>query len=178
MHRLFVAIDLPTEVRDQVSGVCRDLPGARWVPADQLHLTLRFIGEVDDAGFRGIREALAAVKGERFATAVRGIGHFPPGRHPRVLWVGLSGSDALFSLQERIERAVVAAGIPAEGRRFPPHITLARLKDPLVERVEAFEAQFRDIASKPFPVSEFHLYSSMLSNKGAVHRREVSYPLL
>lgn len=177
MHRLFVAIDLPIEVRDRINGICRDLPGARWVPTDQLHLTLRFIGEVDDAVFTAIREALATVRGRAFAAAVQGVGHFPPGKHPRVLWVGFVGAEALLSLQDSIERTVVAAGIPPEGRKFSPHITLARLKETPAGKVEAFEARCRTMASDPFPVTEFHLYSSTLSNKGALHRREASYPL-
>ena len=82
-HRLFVAVDLPEETRKEVGRLREPLPGARWVPTDQLHLTLRFIGEVSDATLAAVREGLAAVEGSQFSLAVREVGHFPPRRPPR-----------------------------------------------------------------------------------------------
>lgn len=177
MHRLFVAVDLPDDVREAVRSICQAVPAARWVPEEQLHLTLRFIGDTDDAMFAAILRALTAVRCAPFPLAVRGVGHFPPGKHPRVLWVGLESCEQLLALQQDIEHAVVAAGIPADPRRFSPHITIARLKEVHPEKVEAFEVAHRTLASAPFPVTEFHLYSSTLSSKGATHRRERTYTL-
>lgn len=175
--RLFVAIDLPEEVKKGVAGLCGDLPGARWVPMEQFHLTLRFIGEVDEGTFQAIRVALAGVKGAPFHLALKGIGHFPPGRHPRVLWVGAEAGAPLLELQKEVELALVGAGIPPEERKFSPHITLARLKETPAEKVIALEEQQRGFATPSFPVGEFYLYSSTLTRAGAIHKREAAYPL-
>lgn len=177
MYRLFVAIDLPEEVKKEVAGISGGLPGARWVPGNQLHLTLRFIGEVDAALFQAIKAALAGVKAGPFPLALRGIGHFPPGRHPRVLWVGLEGSGPLLELQQEVELALIGAGIPPEERSFSPHITLARLKETPADKVLALEERQREFATPAFPVGEFHLYSSIVTRGGAVHTREATYLL-
>ncbi len=153
------------------------LPEARWVPRDQLHLTLRFIGEVEQKTFNGIREALAGVTGTPFTLTLAGIGHFPPGREPRVLWVGMEGIPSLLVLQEQVERAVVSAGIPAESRRFSPHITIARLKETTSSAISTFERRHAAFRTCSFPVDSFHLYSSTLTRNGAIHTRIASYSL-
>ncbi len=177
MIRLFVAIDLPDEVRDAIADIGRDLPGARRVPRDQLHLTLRFIGEVRDDTFAAIRTALERVTGAPFLLALRGVGHFPPGRHPRVLWVGLEESAPLLKLQQEVELALIGANIPPEERKFSPHLTLARLKDTPPGPVLALEERFKAFGAGPFTVTEFHLYSSALTRSGAIHTRENTYRL-
>jgi 2'-5' RNA ligase len=177
MYRLFVAIDLPEEVKKEVAGIAGKLQGGRWVPDSQLHLTLRFIGEADEALFRAIKAALAGVRGTPFPLALKGVGHFPPGRYPRVLWVGMEESTPLMELQRRVESALADAGVPPEGRRFSPHITLARLKDTAAAAVAAFEERFSAFRTAPFPAGEFHLYSSTLTRDGAIHTREASYSL-
>jgi RNA 2',3'-cyclic 3'-phosphodiesterase len=177
MPRLFTAIDLPEEVRDAIADIGRDLPGARLVPKEQLHLTLRFIGDTDEAAYTAVRSALKNVHGAPFALALGGVGHFPPGRHPRVLWVGINGCAPLLTLQREVELALVRAGIPADERPFSPHLTLARLKETPPGLVAQLEESHRDFAAEPFPVTEFHLYSSTLVRSGAIHRREATYPL-
>ncbi|SNB47373.1 RNA 2',3'-cyclic phosphodiesterase [Geobacter sp. DSM 9736] len=177
MHRLFVAVDLPDQVRRMIGGLAADLPGARLVPADQIHLTLRFIGEVDGATFSRVRNVLEKVPGCAFTLSLRGLGHFPPGRHPRVLWVGIDECVHLTMLQKSVESALSLTDLPPEDRKFSPHITLARLKETPPGAVERLESRHRELSLPPFPVKEFHLYSSILSEKGAVHRREATYPL-
>ena len=177
MHRLFVAIDLPENLRTMVSDIGRDLPGAHCVSMEQLHLTLRFIGEVGEETFNAIRSALAGITGAPFPLTLRGVGHFPPGRHPRVLWVGFEECVALLELQREVELALIEAGIPPEERKFSPHLTLARLKETPPGQVAALEERCREFVAGPFPVTEFHLYSSTLSRAGAIHSREASYPL-
>jgi RNA 2',3'-cyclic 3'-phosphodiesterase len=177
MHRLFTAIDLPEEVRETIADIGSDLPGARRVPPDQLHLTLRFIGEVDEGTFAAVRSSLRAVEATGFSLALRGVGHFPPGRRPRVLWVGLAECAPLLELQKEVERALTGAGIPSEARRFSPHLTLARLKDTPPEKVDALEDRCRQFSAGPFPVTQFYLYSSTLTRSGAIHAREETYPL-
>ena len=176
MYRLFVAVDLPEEVIKVVTAVREELPGARWVPAEQLHLTLRFIGEVDEALFKHIKSALATVKGRPFRMALQGIGHFPPGKHPRVLWVGMEENEALLQLQQDVELALVNAGLAPEERRFSPHITIARLKETPGGRVLSCEEKHAALTDH-FSVEGFHLYSSTLTGSGAIHRREATYTL-
>ena len=177
MHRLFVAIDLPEDLRKTVSDIGRDLPGARRVPTEQLHLTLRFIGEVGDETLTAVRSALAGISGMPFPLTLRGVGHFPPGRHPRVLWVGIEESAPLLELQKKVELALIDAGIPPEERKFSPHLTLARLKETPSAKVAALEERYASFAAGPFPVKEFHLYASSLTREGALHTRIQTYPL-
>jgi 2'-5' RNA ligase len=175
--RLFVAIDLPDGVRQSVTDICRGVPGVQWLPSDQLHLTLRFIGEADDTVAGAIRSGLAAITFPPIPLSLQGTGCFPSPRRPRVLWVGLSGGEPLTRLQQKIEAAVVAAGVPAEERPFSPHITLARLREHREADVAPFLARNASFHSEPFTVDTFHLYSSVLTAKGAIHRREASYTL-
>ena len=177
MYRLFVAVDLPVEVKEAVTDICRNLPGARWVSAEQLHLTLRFIGEADEALFRQVKKALAKVAADPFPLALNGVGHFPPGKNARVLWVGMEQIEPLLKLQRKVELALLDAGIAAEERRFSPHITIARLKETSPGRVAAFEEAHAGFKSAAFPVDAFYLYSSTLTGSGAIHKREAAYPL-
>ena len=128
MPRLFVAIDLPAQLKIALTGFSRELPAARWVSPAELHLTLRFIGEVDHERLSAIRSALSGISFAAFSLALRGVGHFPPGRRPRVLWVGMDPSQSLMLLQQELELALIEAGVTPDERRFSPHITLARLK--------------------------------------------------
>ena len=178
MYRLFIAIDLPQEVKEAVAGIVgRDLPGARRVPVEQLHLTLRFIGDADEETFRSIKGVLGKVRGTPFPLAMKGVGHFPPGRHPRVFWVGIEASEPLAGLYKGVELALVGAGVEPEERGFSPHITLARLRETPADRVAALEEKHRQFSAGPFTVREFYLYSSTLTREGAIHRREATYPL-
>jgi len=175
MPRLFIAVDLPAALKTAFSGFSGELPLARWVSPEELHLTLRFIGEVDQGTLSAISSALSRIRFAPFPLTLGGVGHFPPGQRPRVLWVGLAPCPALMQLQMELELALLEIGIPAEGRRFSPHLTLARLKETLPAAVSAFEIRHRDLACPPFEVGEFILYSSLLTAKGAIHSKEAVY---
>lgn len=178
MHRLFVAIDFPDEIRGQLGGLCLGLPGARWVSEDQLHLTLRFIGEVDGDVFRSIKEALRAVTAPPFSITLRGLGCFPPRGRPRVLWVGVGRSEQLVQLRNRVEAALTRVGLEAEGRKFSPHITLARFREDLhLTRLGNYLAGNNLFSTPPVEIGAFALYSSFLTGKGAIHQLEATYPL-
>jgi len=177
MYRLFVAIDLPPDIVARLQGLCFGMPGARWVEAAQMHLTLRFIGEVDGGVFRDIKEGLAGIKAPAFSLQVKGLGVFPPRKTPRVLWAGLAPVEPVSGLRSRIENLLVGTGLAPEGRKYSPHITLARLHDTPLVRLSRFLAGNGLFATEAFPVSEFHLYSSELTSKGAFHTIEASYPL-
>ncbi len=177
MHRLFVAIEIPDRVKEELAAIREELPGARWVRTDQMHLTLRFIGEVDDQTLSSVKEALSAVHGSPFQMAVTGIGHFPPSRLPRVLWVGLQAENDLFALQQEVEHAVQHAGVPGDSRPFAPHITIARLKGTPPGTIRAFEQRHGPLESPPFPVTSFHLFRSIFSENAVSHVKIAEYPL-
>ena len=177
MHRLFVAIDLPLQVKERLSSLCCGLPGARWVQPEHLHLTLRFIGEVDAMVFKAVSEALAGVQSGIFSLRLEGVGFFPPRGKPRVVWVGIRKNEQLVLLRKRIDSALVRTGLDPEGRKYSPHITLARLKNTPPSKVGAFLAHHGLFATEDYLVNEFLLYSSVLSNKGAKHYIEEAYRL-
>lgn len=177
MPRLFVAIDLSHAVNRRLTALCSGLPGARWLPAGQFHLTLRFIGGVDGGVFADIAHGLGDVTGPPFALKLNGIGHFPPRGRPRVLWAGVEADAGLTRLHGRIENRLRHLGIDPEGRKFAPHVTLARLKGTPVNRLGDYLVAHGDFITETMPITEFHLYSSILGAKGAIHRIEASYPL-
>lgn len=175
MARLFIAIELPGEMRETLSSFCCDLPGIRWVPPEQIHLTLRFLGDVQPKEMARLKEALAAIVFAPFPLTVRGVGHFPSHGHPRVLWIGLEDSPPLLELQGRVEAAVTGVGIVPEERSFSPHITIARIKENASAAVALFEAKHRPCGFPPFTVNDFILFSSVLNPKGATHRRDETF---
>lgn len=177
MIRLFVAIELPASLRERLWRACCDVPGARWTEPEQMHLTLRFVGEVDELVFRDVEAALDEVRAAPFDLRVHGVGHFPPRGEPRVLWAGLARSEPLVALQKRVEAAVERGGVPRDGRRFSPHVTLARLSGTPERVVGSWLAMNGLLDCEPFEVRDFHLFSSRLGGKRAVHRVEASYPL-
>lgn len=177
MPRLFVAIDLPPVIRQRLSSLCCGLPGARWADPEQMHLTLRFIGEVNSSVFQLVREALTEVRSEPFALQLEGIGFFPPRGRPRVAWVGIRKNEQLVHLRNRIESVLVRTGLTPEGRKFSPHITLARLNNTPGTRIGAYLAHNGMFLTEEFPVREFYLYSSVLNSRGARHYVEQRYVL-
>jgi 2'-5' RNA ligase len=178
MQRLFLAIDLPDEIKDGISGIVgRALDGARRVPREQLHLTLRFIGDADEKIFQAIKKELATIRGTSFSLTIKGVGHFPPRREPRVLWVGMEESVPLHDLQKKIEQSLINAGIAADERSFSPHITIARLRETPLAKVASLEEKHREFAAGPFSANEFYLYSSVLTREGAIHKREAVFRL-
>ena len=178
MFRLFVAIDPPEKVQKVIARLAYGLPGARWVETEQLHLTLRFIGEVDGGELRDIDIALGRIRAKSFDLAVKGVGHFPPRGDPKVLWVGMEKCEPLFGLQRNVDSALRGIGPKPEKRKFHPHITLARLRNTPLARMHNYLAEHGFFRVDSFSVNEFHLYSSTLTPKGPIHRKEATYPLL
>lgn len=180
MIRLFVAIDLPELVAERLGGLCCGLKGARWVDVEQMHLTLRFIGEVDGGLFREIRDELVGVAAAPFAIRLAGLGCFPPRKTPRVLWAGVEPAgqgSPLVALRNRVESRLTRLGLEPEGRKYAPHITIARLDNPPLHDLTRYLSANGLFATEEFTVDEFHLYSSVLTPKGAIHAIEASYSL-
>ncbi len=177
--RLFTAIDLPDSIVDQLESICCGVPAARWLPPEQLHLTLRFIGEVDGAMVQDIREALAEIQGSEFSLQISGVGCFPSTKQPRILWAGVRPNHELLHFQKKLESHLVrTAGLAPDQRKYHPHITLARLKGSPDHRVARFLEEYALLECNPFSVTGFALYSSQLSPKGAQHFLEDRYVLL
>jgi len=173
--RLFVAIDLPETVRQTLDSLAAGVPGARWVTPENLHLTLRFIGEVDGATVEDVIEALAGVRAEPFDVTIEGVGHFETGRRPRMIWAGVAPSAPLQRLHTSVDMALQRVGLAPEGRRYLPHVTLARLRDAPPARVQSFLAEHAGFREAPFPVASFTLYSSFLGRGGALYRAEAGF---
>jgi len=174
--RLFVAIALPDAIAQTLSMLQSGVPGARWQTREQMHLTLRFIGEADGNQAQAIDDALSAIDAPVFELQLKGVGEFG-GRNPRALWAGVAANEALAHLQRKIETALQRIALPAEERKFTPHVTLARLKAAPRGRVMDFLVHHALYASAAFPVGEFTLFSSHLSPNGSLYRVERSYPL-
>ena len=176
MIRLFAAVELPESVRQRLVMLQGGVPGARWLGADQLHLTLRFIGEVDQNVANDIDDALALIRAPAFVLELSGVGEFG-GKNPRALWAGIRASEALLPLQKKIETALQRIGLPPDESKFSPHVLLARLKSPPREKVAAFLAHHGLFASGAFPVDYFVLFSSHLGTGGSVYHAERVYRL-
>jgi 2'-5' RNA ligase len=175
--RLFVGIGLPPELKLRLSLLCTGVPGAKWVDPGNFHLTLRFIGEVDEGVASDIDEALSQVRASRFALALAGIGHFGNGDRPRQLWVGVEKNPALLHLQERVESALMRMGLPPETRKYTPHVTLARFRAPPGPRFQTYLSEHALFRAEPFPVDAFSLIASYLTKSGAIYEDKADYPL-
>jgi RNA 2',3'-cyclic 3'-phosphodiesterase len=177
MKRLFVAISPPQEVCRDIAELARTVPGGRPVVLEQLHLTLKFIGEVEGGKLLDIKEALVEISRPAFSLSLRGVGVFPPRGMPRVVWVGIEPVEEVDRLRRDIEKTLFAAGIPKEKQKFAPHLTLAKLKDANISLLQSFMAGNSLLRSPPFEVTAFTLFSSQLTAKGALHSEVVVYPL-
>ena len=165
MHRLFVAIEPPVEVRDRLLAAMGGVSAARWQRDDQLHLTLRFIGEVDRHAAQDIAAALGGVRQPPFELSLHGTGVFDRRGQPDALWAGVTPHDAVHALHNKVDQALIRVGVPPEARTFHPHITLARFGRH-AGPVEGFVTQAR-LAGPPFTVDGFALYESILTQSGA-----------
>ena len=175
MHRLFVALRPPEAIREQLLDLMEGVPDLRWQGDDQLHLTLRFIGEVERPMADDIAIALDRVRFERFALALDGIGKFEKRRHG-ALWAGVQPKKQLKMLAAKIERSCQSAGLEPERRAFHPHITLARWKGRL-PGLDRFLEQYGGMTSEPWDVNNFILYESRLGHEGAHYEEVGSFPL-
>jgi 2'-5' RNA ligase len=168
MHRLFVAVRPPVAIRNQLLDLMGGVSGARWQADEQIHLTLRFIGEVDRHVARDVDAALASVHHPRFEVTLHGVGAFDRGGEPVTLWAGLRPHEPLRTLHNKIDQAVARAGVAPDRRAYVPHITLARLPRG-AGPVGGFIERSGGISSPLFPVDEFGLYESRLTPEGALH---------
>ena len=166
MHRLFVAIRPPADQRAALLDMQTGVEGARWQDDDQLHLTLRFIGEVDRPRANDLADALASIRFSAFETRLEGVGSFDRRGSVDALWVGARPRDVLEALHRKIDRICVRQGLPPDSRAYLPHVTLARFGR-AGGFVAPFIARHAAFTGPPFKVSGFTLCESRLSAAGA-----------
>jgi 2'-5' RNA ligase len=176
MHRLFVAIRPPERVRDLLIDAMDDGTDFRSQDDEQLHLTLRFIGEVDRPVAEDLATALSRVRAGRFSIRVSGVGRFEQ-RNAGALWAGVDPKEQVAALAAKVERACLAVGLEPEHRAFHPHITLARWKGRRTREVADFLERKRGLLSEFFEVDAFALFESRLSRHGAHYEQAASFPL-
>jgi 2'-5' RNA ligase len=178
--RLFAALDLPDDLAERLLALMKGVPGAKWRPRENLHLTLRFFGEVPEPVADEIDNELSQVADSTapFELQIKGAGAFG-GADPHALWVGAAEIPALKKLAADCERAARRVGLKPEARKFAPHVTLAYLSHAPLERVQAFEQRLGLFATQRFLVERFGLYSSVTRKSApSLYRLEAEYPLL
>lgn len=174
--RLFVALPLPENVAQSLLLIQGGVPGARWQTRDQLHLTLRFIGEVDNQTAIMLDEALASIHVPAFAIQLHAVGQFG-GKQIHSLWAGVRRNDALDHLQRKVDSAIRRVGQPQDQHKFTPHVTLARLRHPEPGKALEWLTHHALFTSAEFTVGAFQLSSSKLTSDGSIYRVEQDYPL-
>lgn len=175
--RLFVALELPFELRTRLSRLATGLAGARWLPPENYHLTLRFLGEMPGHRAEELDSALAAMRCRSFTLQLSGVGLFEKAGRPQALWVGVERNPQLDHLQTKIETAVQRIGFEPERRRFTPHVTVARLDNASPSKLAEWVQANNLLRADPVAVEHFTLFSSHLGKEGAVYTPEVEYTL-
>jgi RNA 2',3'-cyclic 3'-phosphodiesterase len=176
MPRLFTGLEIPPDVAEALAMMRGGLPGARWIDPENYHLTLRFIGDVDGVIAREIALLLDQVNRRGFEIRIDRLASFG-GRRPRAVFAGVTPTAPLIELQAEHERLMQRMGLEPEGRKFTPHVTLARLRDSSSVQVADYLATRAAVRLLPFAVSRFVLFSSKNSIGGGPYIVEAAYPL-
>jgi RNA 2',3'-cyclic 3'-phosphodiesterase len=182
--RLFIAIEIPAEIRDALTAFIQELrgiaPHVKWVRGENLHVTLKFLGHTEPAQLPEIERSLGTIRNAQPVTLdFSGVGFFPDERRPRVFWAGMNASANLGELAKEVDRQVHLLGFPLENRPFTPHLTLARFEPPGLPAKLA--ASIKQNASRRFgglTASDFHLIESRLKPTGAEYTTLKSFPFL
>jgi len=177
MLRLFLGIPLPPEHRLELSRICLGLHGVRWVDSGNFHVTVRFLGEVDEGLAREIDAEIATIKLPRFALSVAGLDIFGPPEKPRAVIATVDREPSLFRLHDKLGAVLGRVGVPPDARRFIPHVTLAYCAKPNPEEIQRFLAAHNLLRLAPFPVDRFFLIRSYLTKAGSFYEDVAAYPL-
>lgn len=174
MQRLFVAIRPPADIRARLLSLMGGIARARWQDDSQLHLTLRFVGEVDERRAEDLADALSTIRFAPFPVSLAGLGQFERKGHVDTIWAGVQPRDTLAQLHRKIDRACVQVGLLPDERAYLPHITLARLNRSAGSS-DMFMAMNGGLSSAPFMVDSFALFESHLSQSGAIYHMAAVY---
>lgn len=175
MPRLFTGIEIPEEIREELSALEMPIGGASWIDEDDLHLTLRFFGDICDAQARDVRDLLETMGADAFNLTISGLGTF--GAEPHTLYAGVDADPKLEALARGCDRAARGAGLPAAKRPFRAHITLARLQYPEPVKLARFLSQNGALRFEPMFIHRFALFSSKPRTGGGPYVIEELYPL-
>lgn len=176
MHRLFVAIRPPEAIRDLLIDAMDDSADFQWQNDEQLHLTLRFVGEVERPIANDLADALGRIRSGSFDLRIAGVGTFEH-RNSGALWAAVEPKPPLLALATKVERICQSLGLEPERRAFHPHVTLARWKGRRTREVQHYLERTRGLSSEPFAVDEFILFESRLSRHGAHYEEMARYGL-
>jgi RNA 2',3'-cyclic 3'-phosphodiesterase len=176
MPRLFAGLEIPSDICQTLSSLRGGLPGARWVDPDNYHVTLRFIGDIDGASAGEIASMLARIDRKPFEVTVQGLSSFG-GRKPRAVVASIVPTRPLIELQAELERLMQRIGLDPEGRKFTPHVTLARLHDASSRDVADYLSVRGYFPTKVFIADRFVLFSARASTGGGPYVVEDSYAL-
>lgn len=176
MPRLFTGIPIPQDISDKLDWLREPLPGASWVKKENFHISLRFVGDIDNTLAQEFSHELARIDQDIFEVRPEGLGVFG-GNDPKVLWAGLAPSEPLEALARAHERAARSAGLLPERRSFKAHITLARLTHPQIEALTQILSRKGDVKFRPFVVEKFVLFSSRPLVGGGPYVMEEVFPL-
>ena len=179
MPRLFVALPVPEEIAAALTALQSGVPDAYWQPVENLHVTLCFCGEVQGAVMRDLEEELGDVTGPRFTVTIAGVEQFSSGKQPRALVALIAKSDRLDWLQQKVTRVARNCGIEIAGRKFRPHVTLARFANNAEtgHHIAQFMASHSTFRAGPWVAEHFSLYSSRASRSGSIYTEEAEYHL-
>ena len=177
-HRLFVGLGLPHPVCADLHALQGGVEGARWVAPENLHINIRFIGELERAEAEDVAEALAAITVPAFELELSDAGTFASDRGPRLIWAGIAPSDELAALKARVDAALARAGIGLEERNFVPHVTLARLRGASIDDVAQRVGEIAPLVVGRIEVDELVLFESHLGTAGAHYQPAAVFPLI
>jgi len=177
LPRLFTALEIPANLVPKLEMLRGRLAGARWIKPENYHLTLRFVGDIEEPDADDFVEALSAVSVEPFSLRLSGVGSFG-GRKPRALWAGVEDCEPLMRLQRAHERAARQAGLPPETRNFAPHVTLARLRGAEPGAVARYLSAVGGFQTEPFVVEDFVLLSAREGTGGGPYVVEARFALV
>src|SRR5262245_52810251 len=176
MPRIFTGLEIPENVAQSLAIMRGGLPGARWVDPENYHVTLRFIGDVDDQTEREVASLLGRVRRKPFELRFDALSSFG-GNRPRAVIATLAQTAALMELQAEHERLIQRVGLEPEGRKYTPHVTLARLRDSSSRQVADYLATRPFLQGPSFRVTRFVLFSARASVGGGPYLVEAAYPL-
>jgi 2'-5' RNA ligase len=179
MPRLFIALPIPDEVADELAALQSGVPDARWVPTENLHVTLCFAGEVQGASMRDLEEELGDIAGPRFPVAIAGVDQFSSGKQPKALVALVEKNDRLDWLAQKVSTVARNCGLEIDRRKFRPHVTLARFPNGAEtgHHIAQFMASHSTFRAGPWLADHFALYSSRHGGGGRIYTEEAAYDL-
>lgn len=167
-----MALNLPQDIKSSLSLLRSEVRGAQWVPLDNLHLTIRFIGEVNEQQLQVIKEELREISFFPFSLRLKDLGHFSGKSGPNVIWVGVDPKEDLLELRKMVDAALLRANVPLEKLTFKPHITIAKLKNPPLELLAEYFQAGMGFFTREIEFKEMALISSKHSKDGPIYSQE------